>query len=172
MGEGEGFEIGRITKIWGCGELSVLLSRPKAILGRGEGTISNAEVPFPPPPRRRSEAFAYRWPQPLYLLGWRHLGSLPREKRRRRPPFGGISVFSPSVCRTHAAGWGRGGRGCAGRRSSWRVPSFPHTQILSLTFYVGEAQTVQGKKGYASMRFCEYCRRKFTDCSLTRGALL
>ena len=31
----------------------------------------------------------------------------------------GISVFSPSVCRTASVGWEPGGRGSAGLRSSW-----------------------------------------------------
>ena len=48
--------------------------------GRGERTISNAEAPFPPPLRKRSEAFAYRCPNPSISLAggasdsWRMIG--------------------------------------------------------------------------------------------------
>ena len=39
-------------------------------------------------------------------------------KKEAFASFRGISVFSPSVYRTSAAGWGQGWRGSAGRRSS------------------------------------------------------
>ena len=44
---------------------------------------------------------------------------LAYEKKEAFASFGGISVFSPSVCRTASAGWEPGGRGSAGLRSSW-----------------------------------------------------
>ena len=44
------------------------------IRGRGKRTISNAEVPFPPPLIKRISYFWVSVAPPLYLLGWAALG--------------------------------------------------------------------------------------------------
>ena len=67
---------------------------------------------------------------------------LPQTKRRpcasRWAIPMAVTFFSPSECRTHAAKGVPAGRGCAGRRSSWRVPSFLSTcssRARSLSVY-------------------------------------
>ena len=55
--------------------------------------------------------------------------------KKNRETFASLpesTVFSsPSVCRTSSAGWGRGGRGSAKRRSSWRLPSFLYVSAVA-----------------------------------------
>lgn len=52
-------------------------------------------------------------------LAGRKVWAESQEKREVFASLGIFTFFSPSVCRTASAGWGPGGQGSAGLRSSW-----------------------------------------------------